>query len=49
MLSYKCQDITDAALAVMMLMAWDQDVDFDDLLGRRPTRPFALFLCTTPK
>lgn len=27
-------DITDAALAVMMLMAWDQDVDFDDLLGQ---------------
>ena len=27
------KDITDASLAVMMLMAWDQDVDFDDLLG----------------
>ncbi|CAE7216221.1 PLC4 [Symbiodinium natans] len=27
-------DITDASLAVMMLMAWDQDVDFDDLLGQ---------------
>lgn len=26
--------ISDAALAVVMLVAWDQDVDFDDLLGR---------------
>lgn len=26
--------ITDMALAVVMLVAWDQDVDFDDLLGQ---------------
>ena len=26
--------ITDVALAIVMLVAWDQDVDFDDLLGR---------------
>lgn len=26
--------ISDAALAVVMLVAWDQDVDFDDLLGQ---------------
>ena len=32
----QAQEIIDASLAIMMLMAWDQDVDFDDLLGRRP-------------
>lgn len=26
--------LTDLALAVIMLVAWDQDVDFDDLLGQ---------------
>lgn len=26
--------ISDVALAVVMLVAWDQDVDFDDLLGQ---------------
>jgi hypothetical protein len=30
----KAEAISDAALAVVMLVAWDQDVDFDDLLGR---------------
>ena len=29
----KPEAISDAALAVVMLVAWDQDVDFDDLLG----------------
>mmetsp|Transcript_12551 Transcript_12551/g.29731 ORF Transcript_12551/g.29731 Transcript_12551/m.29731 type:complete len:682 (+) Transcript_12551:75-2120(+) len=26
--------ITDVSLAIIMLVAWDQDVDFDDLLGQ---------------
>ena len=32
--SFQAEAISDAALAVVMLVAWDQDVDFDDLLGR---------------
>mmetsp|Transcript_14614 Transcript_14614/g.34675 ORF Transcript_14614/g.34675 Transcript_14614/m.34675 type:complete len:667 (+) Transcript_14614:77-2077(+) len=27
-------DVTETPLAILMLIAWDQDVDFDDLLGQ---------------